>query len=178
VKCDELADLLEKMKFDYLIASDWREIHFVKFDQRDSSRLSISDRGRAFGEKAELRWRRSEDGEHFICRWLSDDGASLGAGWKPLPEEELNRLKAEKIQYLLWGEPLFDGSEWLAEDDVPIWYQARIPKKLKYPIEEDLAARWEDSNDKTPLVLHVREYKQNGQTMFERFIGLKKYEPK
>jgi hypothetical protein len=193
VKCDELATLLENLKgnFDYLIVSDWREIHFVNFEQRNSVNLSISDSGRAFGEKSELRWRRGEDENYFLCRWISDDGTPpTGDCWKPLSQAELGALEpSEPIGYLLWGEPLcslrsptpsaYGGdnpSVWLTENDQLIWYQARIPRKLKYPIDETLANEWKaNPKDKTPLVLYVREYNLNGQTMFERFICLGRY---
>jgi hypothetical protein len=175
---------LENLKdnFDYLIVSDWREIHFVKFEQRSSVKLSSSDSGRAFGKKAELRWRRGEDEDSFICRWISDDGTlPNGDCWKPLLPAELEPLEpSEPIGYLLWGEPLRgdNPSVWLTENDQLIWYQARIPRKLKYPIDETLANEWKaNPKDKTPLALYVREYKQNGQTMFERFISLGRYKP-
>ncbi len=171
LKSDELANLLENLSshFKYLIVSDWQEIRFVKFDPKDSVILN-SYNGRAFGNNSELRWRRDQDNSEFICRWISDDGiCPQGDGWKPLPPEELSQLKPteKNTGYLLWGELLRENNE-------DFWYQARIPKKLKYPINEKLSNLWKD-DDKTPLVLYVREYKHNGRTMFDRFIKLGRY---
>lgn len=172
VKRSDLAKILEELRsnFNYLIVSNWRDIHFVRFDPKHHNQIPESDRGRAFGAKSELRWRRDEDDTQFVCRWISDD-VKLD-DWGNLLDEN---LKPKMTKYLLWGEPLFEGSEWLAESDNLIWYQTRIPKKLKYPIEPNLAREWDKSTDKTPLVLKVCEYKQNGQTMFERFICLERY---
>jgi len=174
VNYDELANLLENLKdnFDYLIVSDWREIYFVKFDPNHPV-IPRSDRGRAFGKESELRWRRNEDEDGFICRWVSDNlKAQLPDAWKSLDQE----FESKCVSYLLWGEPLFGDSGWMTEDDNFIWYQTRIPRKLKYPIDSNLSGNWKDSNDKTPLVLKVREYEQNGQIMFERFVGLGRYD--
>jgi len=166
---DELVNLLDKLSehFKYLIVSNWQDIHFVKFDPKHDT-IPVSSSGRAFGEKAELRWRRDEDNKDFICRWIADCGTYPEIeNWCPLKTEELNTLESsEKTGYLLWG-------ELLRIDDEDFWYQARIPKKLKYPT--DLASKWENKDDKTPLVLYVCEYKHNGRTMFERFIEFGRY---
>jgi len=168
---DKLANLLKSLSthFNYLIVSDWQDICFVKFNPEHPA-ISNSYTGRAFGENAELRWRRDQDNNEFICRWISDDGSCPdGDGWKPLPQEELSQLTSgEKMGYLLWG-------ELLREDDKDFWYQARIPKKLEYPIDKNIASKWKNKNDKTPLMLYVREYKLNARTMFDRFIGLDRY---
>ena len=183
VKPERLVELLEDLAchFEYLIVSDWRDVHFIHFNQRDNSSFEASYSGRAFGPNAELRWRRSGDKSHFICRWLSENcPAPPGDDWKPLPDDEPKDFTLDYANYLLWGEPLWkvgdsDDSEWQEEDGEKIWYQARIPKKLKYPINGNLGCQWTNSDDKKPLVLHVREYKRKGQTLFERFICLKRY---
>ena len=158
----ELVSLLKEQhdKFDYLIVSDWRDIHFVPFNP-DHPAISGSYTGRAFGKEVELRWRRSEDGECFLCRWISDNGQKFD-DWDVLPE--LSELTSSNLTgYLLWGLPL------QLPDNGLFWYQARIPRKLKYPVE------WKDPEDKTPLALFVREYKRKGQTLFDRFTELKPY---
>lgn len=181
VKPEQLVELLENLAcyFKYLIVSDWRDVHFIRFKQRDKSALEDSYNGRAFGPNAELRWRRSEDDKHFVCRWISENcPVSLSDDWRELPEEEPKDFTPADVSYLLWGEPLWkvDDSEWQEENGEKIWYQARIPRKLTYPISEKLAGKWKvEPQDKKPLVLHVREYKLKGQTMFERFICLGRY---
>ena len=175
VKRGDLAKILEELRsnFNYLIVSNWRDIHFVKFDPKHPM-IPESDRGRAFGTKSELRWRRDEDDEHFVCRWISENVMLPTDTWSaPLNQQ----FEPKEICYLLWGEPLFDGSTWMDEDDHLIWYQTRIPKKLKYPIRPDFADWWKSHPNKrdTPLALKVCEYKQNGQIMFERFISLERY---
>lgn len=181
VKPEQLVKLLEDWAchFNFLIVSDWRDVRFIHFNQLDNSSLETSYSGRAFGPNAELRWRLSGDKSHFICRWLSENcPAPPGDDWKPLPDDEPKDFTLDDANYLLWGEPLWevDDSEWQREDGEKIWYQARIPRKLKYPIDETLANEWKaNPKDKTPLVISVREYKLNGQTMFERFIDLERY---
>lgn len=193
---DQLVKLLKDQAchFQYLMVSDWRDVRFISFDQRDTSSLEASYSGRAFGPNVELRWRRNEDETHFICRWISDNcPAPSGEGWKSLPEDEMKTADDEKetltpkdVNYLLWGEPLWEipsddeSSErkWKRDKDTGnrIWYQARIPRALTYPVPDNLVAEWENSRtDRTPLVLRVCEYQQNGQTMFERFMSLDRY---
>jgi hypothetical protein len=209
VRPEELAGLLTALhdggQFDYLIVSDWRDLHFVEFDKRDETWLAGSDSGRAFGLCAEVRWRRSEDGEEFLCRWISDGGPCPREGWKPpaageeqgpespapsawcgwnsLPESEAKDLTAdpEPVGYLLWGEPLQGEQEgqpiWIRDGNGPVWYTARIPRALTYPCPEELLRQWKtDGSDKQPLVLQVRQYQRGGQVYFERFVGLARYE--
>ena len=169
---EELAQILEKYsdKFSFLIASDWREIHFDRFDPGHQA-ISNSDRGRAFGDNAELRWRLDEEGVKLICRWIADDdnGQLQGEAWTPFPE--LCDLKdQEENEYLLWGLPLQ-----IPGDDKLFWYQARIPKKLLYPANDVVTEKCREAGNKTPLVLQVREYKKDGRTIFERFIKLDEY---
>ena len=75
-------------------------------------------RGLAFGEQAELRWLRGENGLHLV--YISDEDKDLGEGSVPEP---LTPVEGEPGSLLLWGERQADGR----------YYDGRIPRLLEYP---------------------------------------------
>ena len=177
-----LTSLHDGKHFRYIIWADWRDIQFEAFDpsQLELEKVKGSEWGRAFGDNAELRWRRDEEGEKFICRWIFE-GVPLPRKCKS--EFPTVNFEVKNETFLLWGMPLWEDNQWVKDaQGRRIWYVTRIPKKLVYPISDELAQYWEDAKNerekRTPLCLHVRFYLHNGQPIFDRFIGLEGYAAK
>ncbi|MFN3421448.1 MAG: CRISPR-associated protein Csx19 [Armatimonadota bacterium] len=174
-----LRDLHNGTHFRYIIWANWQDIWFETFDPSQLQQVSESEWGRAFGDNAELRWRRDEDGEKFVCRWIFE-------GVQPPRESETKfppfEFEVRDETFLLWGMPLWKDNQWVKAKGRRIWYVTRIPRKLVYPISDELAQHWEqaksDREKRSPLCLLVRFYLRNGQPIFDRFIGLEAYAAK
>ena len=110
-----------------------------RFD--DTFDLSVCEKGRAFGEQMELRWRRR--GEQYVALLITDIPLSLPhnvdneVGELPEPKP-LESVESETpLQITLWGEwqdP--NAEEDLPSQSRPYWYEERIPKFLAYPWHE------------------------------------------
>jgi hypothetical protein len=98
------------------------------------------ERGRAFGEQVELRWRRR--GDVFPVLIVSESPLNLATAGSgeivQLPEPEiLERVNDDPpLQMILWGE--WQDPDPNAEPDLPDpnrhwWYEERIPRFLGYP---------------------------------------------
>lgn len=106
------------------------------FDDRFD--LTLWERGRAFGERLELRWRRRE--EQFVTLLMTDAPLSLPSGVAgevgALPEPTSLELVETKVplQVILWGEWQDPKEETELPDPTrPYWYEQRIPRFLAYP---------------------------------------------
>lgn len=99
------------------------------------------ERGRAFGEEMELRWRRR--GSRYALLLISENAVSLPPhlteGIDPFPEPiPLEQLPDDPpLHIILWGS--WQDPE--AEPDLPIsqrpfWYEAQVPRFLAYPCDQ------------------------------------------
>lgn len=182
---NELVNLLkefnEKACFNFTIVANWKDIWFERFEPTSLDKVKESEWGRAFGEKGELRWRRDEDGEKFLCRWIFD-----GIEKNELPQvEDAEQFPVDRFEeveeeiFLLWGMPLWEDSQWVRDErGQKVWYVTRIPRRLVYPIDENLAKCWEEAQGRErqkPLCLRVKFYKYNGRPIFDRFVRLEAY---
>lgn len=173
-----LKRLHNKSLFKYIIAASWQDIWFDYFDPSQLNQVSDSDWGRAFGENLELRWRRDEEGEKFICRWIAE-GVSVPQiegieGAESFPEVE---FEVHEESFLLWGMPVWeDDGRWRRDSKGQrIWYVTRIPRVLVYPICDEMAKFWESGQKREPLCLRVRFYLREGRPVFDRFLDLEPY---
>lgn len=172
VEKGKLSELLESLhggsNFSYIIVTNWREIRFERFDPSNLHQVNGSEWGRAFGNNAELRWRRDEDGSKFLCRWIFENVQPTQVdGAKPFPKVDFD---VQDETYLLWGMPLWENGQWMKDENGQrVWYVTRIPRKLVYPIDEHNASEYERGK---PLCLRVRFYMRNGRPVFDRFVGL------
>ncbi len=177
VTVNELPELVKALhngnRFRYVIVAWWDDIVFEFFDEVTDERIQDSEWGRAFGEKAEVYWRKDEEGQGFFVRWIFE-------GEEPPPISDATPLVELKVEgeeraFLLWGSPYWENGQWKQDGKGHrICYTARIPRLLAYPIDDNLASQW--SGDNTPVVLRVRVYLgEGGQPVFERFVGLARY---
>ena len=122
IKEDKLEELLESFKFEYAILQSIPRIHIGKFeDLKKELGGKINPRnfesGRVFSEDLEIRWRKKGKDE-FYTLMISDEE-------KVLNGYEKKELKdTGRDSFYLWGEK--------AEDK---WYELRIPKGWRYPVE-------------------------------------------
>ena len=98
-------------------APDGVEILDLK-DPENRVEAALYPRGLAFGEQAELRWLRRENGMHLV--YISDEDKDLGEGSLPEP---LAPVEGDPGRLLLWGERQADGK----------YYDGRMPRLLEYP---------------------------------------------
>lgn len=83
----------------------------------DAAEFEAYTRGRLFGEKGEIRWRKTTDG--YALLWLSEGDlpepfTALGGKW---------HVSAPQDVFLLGG------------GDTQPWRDTRIPRKLDYPMQ-------------------------------------------
>lgn len=181
IEKDKLPELLTNLHngthFRYIIWANWQDIQFETFDPSKLQQLAESEWGRAFGDNAELRWRRDEDGEKFVCRWIFEGVQPPREGERFPPVE----FEVRDETFLLWGMPLWEDNQWMRDGQGRrIWYVTRIPRKLVYPVSDQLAQVWEQAQDerekRIPICLCVRFYLRDGRPIFDRFIGLEAYQ--
>lgn len=166
-------------RFCYAIIACWDSLEFVAFEKVTNEWLQKSEWGRAFGENAEICWRRDEEGKGFLCRWIFE-------GEKPpdipdvnvKPFDTFKTVGADERAFLLWGPPLWEEEQWQKDpQERRVCYTARIPRPLAYPVNETLANKWQGKEKETPLALRVQVYLgADGQPVFDRFIGLAQYD--
>jgi len=190
----DLASLIETLHngqhFSYIIAATWKEIWFEEFGSfwRDKKNvlnvLEESQWGRAFGEQAEVRWRKDEEkdekGIGFLCRWIFEGSSPLDVpDAQSYSAEKLEQLEPQDQTFLLWGIPLWEDGAWVKDkNNRRVWYVTRIPRPLTYPIGDELAKLWEEGEVEQwrPLCLRVRFYLWQGQPMFDRFVKLEAHQ--
>ena len=110
--------------------------------------------GRAFGEEAELRWQKSEDG--YEVRAIAVGDAPAGIDWKVEPCDDWDERPGEQ-PLLLVGERDRD-----RPSPQPTWSEARIPRYLTYPVEAPAQA--------TRVALVQRVYRRNGVVVTTRLL--------
>ncbi|MCS7263331.1 MAG: hypothetical protein NZ805_00700 [Armatimonadetes bacterium] len=126
-----------------------------------------------------MRWRKDEDGKRFLCRWIFEGNDELPKVEDAIQFPTSVEFEIDEESFLLWGMPLWEEGQWFRDEKGQrVWYVTRIPRKLVYPVDEDLAKYWEkaEGREKTmPLCLLVRFYKRNGRPIFYRFVKLEAY---
>ncbi|MDR4497180.1 MAG: hypothetical protein MRK02_04535 [Candidatus Scalindua sp.] len=119
---DSLKEYIRDDKFDYAILEKIDEIVFEKFS--DKFTLDEWNKGRLFGEKAELKWVKRNGTYHVV---LITDG-EVPCGYDFIPFGKLQPLKENPFREIfLWGKK---------DMSVEGWYDPRIPKILKYPVDD------------------------------------------
>ncbi len=111
--------------FNYAILENIDEIVFEKFS--DKFTFDAWDKGRLFGEKSELKWIKRKGTYHMV---LITDGAVPG-NFVTYRVESIEEGPLRQIY--LWGEKNTDTK---TEKDVEGWYDPKIPKILKYPVDD------------------------------------------
>ncbi|MBI4769798.1 MAG: hypothetical protein HY784_05120 [Chloroflexi bacterium] len=111
--------------------------------------LSLGLQGRAFSERAEVRWRRVNPvADAFEVLALAERNLTLSGKWSLTEFEE-----AREGKQVLWG-------AWRKEKEG--WAEARIPRVQHYPVA---------GSEARPLaVLITREYRQQGITRLSHFL--------
>lgn len=116
--------------------------------------------GVAFGATAQLRWYRGRSGLHVVL--VSDDGKDLGAGSEPTPLTADDSMEPKAL--LLWGERV----EPTGEGGQTYYYEARIPRKLRYPTWATEAG----PAKRLALRVHHYRYEDGGRRRYlHRFAG-------
>lgn len=122
---------LTKSRFSYAILEKVDAIVFDKFENVDVNQLSSWDKGRCFGETTELKWQKRNGKFHFVV--ITDEPALpkdfqqfCGNLRKVEQKDKQGNPKAREV--FLWGEK--DRSK-----EVMGWFEARIPKIFKYPLD-------------------------------------------
>ena len=182
VEKEGLSNLLNELhsnsQFKYIIVASWQDIWFEYFDPSRLTQVINSEWGRVFGENLELRWRRDEEGENFMCRWIAENvSVPQVQDAKEFPKLE---FEVHEESFLLWGMPVRDDGGWVRDSKGQrIWYVTRIPRVLVYPIDEAMAKIWENGQTsqerQKPLCLRVRFYMRGGRAVFDRFVELEPY---
>lgn len=117
--------------------------------------------GRAFGPEREVRWQKVGDAYRVDALGENSEVPSPDEGWK---RTNLDVDGAQQRTILLWGE--------LGEDpDSPEeWIEIRIPRPLRYPIDD--LQRPADLQAERPLlrvVVHGYDYTVNGIPVVTRW---------
>jgi hypothetical protein len=127
-----------------------QELPALRFDQTFT--LPLYDRGRAFGEQLEVRWRRKEPGYVVlvVAEARLDPLQKIVEDLGALPEPILLE-NCGSLQVVLWGEYYNfqnEGESDNSQNRDRYWYEARVPKLLSYP--------WEAPDRR--LILEVARY--------------------
>lgn len=149
IKGNKLEELLDSFNFEYAILQSIPLIHIGKFDALKKElgggiNPRNFDSGRLFSQDLEIRWRKN-GGDEFYTMVISDKEQILD-GYEKKKLESTN-----SYFFYLWGEK--------AEDK---WYELRIPKGWRYPVESKYAK------------IKVIEYEVEGKPeegKFYRFCG-------
>ncbi|MCD4753885.1 MAG: hypothetical protein K8R40_12510 [Anaerolineaceae bacterium] len=124
------------LTFDYLILEFYHQVIFETFDINLINNEEDVNRGRAFSNEYEIKWRRK--GEKFVIALAAEIALNSKAAQK-FDCEPVNYAKMVKPKngLFLWGKYL---------DQVKInkkvrhrWFEKRIPQPQLYPINEPLA---------------------------------------
>ena len=149
IKGDKLEELLQSFKFEYAILQSIPRIHIGTFDALKKElggeiNPRNFDSGRLFSQDLESRWRK-KGGNEFYSLLISDEEKVLD-GYERMDLAIINRRS-----FYLWGEKAGD-----------IWYELRIPKDWRYPVESRYA--------KIKIVEYAVEGKPE-EDKFYRFCG-------
>ncbi|KHE92477.1 MAG: hypothetical protein K8F52_08825 [Candidatus Scalindua rubra] len=117
---DSLKEHIHNANYNYAMLENVDEITFEKFTIDFT--LDAWDKGRLFGEKSELKWIKRNGTYHVVLTTDDDvpDNFTTYGTLEPLKEGPL-------IDIFLWGEK---------DTTVEGWYETRIPKVLKYPVDD------------------------------------------
>lgn len=148
-------------KFQYLMADYWNSIGcFTYF--KDLSELRHEDciNGSAFGQLAELRWRKVGN----VLRLMLVAEADLHLDNSPVSWKdegnEVNRWDGKchpPLSVLLWGTNYANGQ----------WFEARIPRHMAYPVEPKPIKSY------SHVKLHFIEYRdKTGRAIIQRRFGI------
>lgn len=156
--------------FQILMANYWNgDDTFDYYNQgiaRLTARLNDCLDGSAFGEHAEVRWRRVD--KKFWLALVADANqqelVNATAGWDcETAEIEMARCrgKPRENSVLLWGTKYLQTSNQ--------WIEARIPRSLAYPVKPEVGSR----ADYDHVQMHVMEYlDERGRVVAFRRTGL------
>ncbi len=123
------------LAFDYHILECYDRVTFKKFDVELVTNESDLNRGRAFGDKCDIRWRRK--GDIFVVALTVDEVLNdktkkkFNRGALEVPYTE----NVPRSQFLLWGQYL-DRVE-VNGNPMHRWFEKRIPQPLFYPVDDE-----------------------------------------
>lgn len=131
------------------------ESRYLQMKLEDVSPISLGipaelwPAGRVFCQEAEVRWEKNR--KDFSILFLTEDdkfSSEDGLEWD-------NLYQIEDATFLLWGE------EKISSKGENYWIETRIPKILKYPVEE--------SENKTRVGINGLNYLKKEIVQFTRF---------
>jgi hypothetical protein len=122
------------LAFDYLILEFYQRVVFERFDLDLVNCEDYLNRGRAFSNKCEIRWRRKDD--IFVVALttdeeLNDETAKKFTGGY----HEVAYARRQRNGFLLWGEYLDRGE--VNGKTRHRWFEKRIPKPQFYPVDAE-----------------------------------------
>lgn len=133
--------------------------------------------GSAFGEKAEICWRQVGEkfrvvlmAEHDLSVLLNSTNAG-GAAWKPSDETRPYK-RIEDFEVILWGTECIDETR---SANSSTWIEARIPRKLSYPVKpHQRPSGGRDNDDFEGVFLKIKAYYDaRGRPIIYRRYGLR-----
>jgi hypothetical protein len=149
---EKLKEVVNSFEFDYGILesiprSYIGESEELKKELRGEIKPNNFDNGRLFSTDLEIRWRKKGE-NNFYALIISEGNESL-EGY----ERKNITMRKNHLSFYLWGEKEKAGDK---------WYELRIPKGWKYPVESKYAK------------IKVIEYEVKGKQeegKFYRFYG-------
>lgn len=158
---DVLAEAQKAAGFAYVMLEWWNKpSEFVMWAEglaalRTSGRDCLS--GSAFGDNAEVRWRRV-DGRFWLAL---TSGAAMGLpGWRQESTEAWDKNEPKPRHVFLWGTKRTESGEWV---------ERRIPRRLKYPSPPAI-----ETGETEGVMLEVQEYYDDRGAVFAaRRCGLR-----
>lgn len=161
------ADVLHQL----LQAGSWPWLYAERMEGTELLRLAVAlagtlpwtrwAHGRAFGPESELTWWRQADGRYqlrLLSESVAPDGDILWQAGEPLAADP-------PYQSLLFG--TYDDD---SAGDVPSWSEARIPRRLHYP----LAA---DSPPAEQVALRLQNLRYHGIAIGTRLLAVEPINP-
>lgn len=126
---EKLKEVVNSFEFDYGILESIPRIYIgeteeLKKELRGEIEPDNFNTGRLFSSDSEIRWRKKGKNE-FYALIISDGDESL-EGY----EREDITMRKNQLSFYLWGEKEKAGDK---------WYELRIPKGWKYPVESQYA---------------------------------------
>ena len=127
VKRGKLEKLIELLNFEYAILQSIPQIHIGRFEELkrelgEGMNARNFDSGRLFSEDLEIRWRKKGKDEFYTL--VISDNEQMLTGYDERKELEITN----RHSFYLWGEKAGD-----------VWYELRIPKGWRYPVEDQYA---------------------------------------
>jgi hypothetical protein len=126
---EKLREVINSFEFKYGVLESIPRIYIgeteeLKKELRGEIEPDNFNTGRLFSSDSEIRWRKKGKNE-FYALIISDGDESL-EGYE---REDITMLK-NQLSFYLWGEKEKAGDK---------WYELRIPKGWKYPVESQYA---------------------------------------